>query len=199
MLVLVPVLQPKKTMRGFVQRLKGKQGRFRGNLSGKRVDYSGRTVISPDPNMRIDQVCFIIHQLVYICRIAPAITCFFCFFLRQYSIGIETNFCSSPWFGHVTRHDSLSKSIIQGTLEWSAKEMLDGQPQRVDILVHARSAHKGLLQEKKRKRTSAESSSFSPATQSVKRLKWTEMRHQLELNWTWGLFQCPVFMPLVLQ
>ena len=43
-------------MRGFCQRLKGKQGRFRGNLSGKRVDYSGRTVISPDPNVRIDQV-----------------------------------------------------------------------------------------------------------------------------------------------
>jgi DNA-directed RNA polymerase III subunit RPC1 len=36
--------------------LKGKQGRFRGNLSGKRVDFSGRTVISPDPNLRIDQV-----------------------------------------------------------------------------------------------------------------------------------------------
>lgn len=42
--------------RGLCQRLKGKQGRFRGNLSGKRVDFSGRTVISPDPNMRIDQV-----------------------------------------------------------------------------------------------------------------------------------------------
>ena len=49
-------MQPKKAMRGFSQRLKGKQGRFRGNLSGKRVDFSGRTVISPDPNMRIDQV-----------------------------------------------------------------------------------------------------------------------------------------------
>ncbi len=42
--------------RGFVQRLKGKQGRFRGNLSGKRVDYTARTVISPDPNLRIDEV-----------------------------------------------------------------------------------------------------------------------------------------------
>jgi len=39
-----------------VQRLKGKQGRFRGNLSGKRVDFSGRTVIGPDPNLRIDEV-----------------------------------------------------------------------------------------------------------------------------------------------
>jgi len=40
-------------VRGFVQRLKGKQGRFRGNLSGKRVDFSGRTVISPDPNLQV--------------------------------------------------------------------------------------------------------------------------------------------------
>jgi len=52
---------PKKYMRGFVQRLKGKQGRFRGNLSGKRVDFSSRTVISPDPNLRIDQVGVPIH------------------------------------------------------------------------------------------------------------------------------------------
>ena len=43
-------------MRGFCQRLKGKQGRFRGNLSGKRVDFSGRTVISPDPNLAINEV-----------------------------------------------------------------------------------------------------------------------------------------------
>ncbi len=43
-------------MRGFCQRLKGKQGRFRGNLSGKRVDFSGRTVISPDPNLAVNQV-----------------------------------------------------------------------------------------------------------------------------------------------
>lgn len=45
-----------KPIRGFCQRLKGKQGRFRGNLSGKRVDFSGRTVISPDPNLRVDEV-----------------------------------------------------------------------------------------------------------------------------------------------
>ena len=45
-----------KPLRGFVQRLKGKQGRFRGNLSGKRVDFTARTVISPDPNVDIDQV-----------------------------------------------------------------------------------------------------------------------------------------------
>jgi len=51
-----------KSVRGFCQRLKGKQGRFRGNLSGKRVDFSGRTVISPDPNLGVDQVA--VPQLV---------------------------------------------------------------------------------------------------------------------------------------
>lgn len=50
------MMMPKKPTRGIVQRLKGKQGRFRGNLSGKRVDFSARTVISPDPNLMIHQV-----------------------------------------------------------------------------------------------------------------------------------------------
>ena len=53
---MMPRQQHQKPMRGLCQRLKGKSGRFRGNLSGKRVDFSARTVISPDPNLRIDQV-----------------------------------------------------------------------------------------------------------------------------------------------
>ncbi|KIJ54648.1 hypothetical protein M422DRAFT_24553 [Sphaerobolus stellatus SS14] len=52
----IPLQMGQKPIRGFCQRLKGKTGRFRGNLSGKRVDFSGRTVISPDPNLRIDEV-----------------------------------------------------------------------------------------------------------------------------------------------
>ncbi len=36
--------------------MKGKEGRFRSNLSGKRVDFSARTVISPDPNLDINEV-----------------------------------------------------------------------------------------------------------------------------------------------
>lgn len=50
------LMQSTKPLAGFVQRLKGKQGRFRGNLSGKRVEYTGRTVISPDPNLKITEV-----------------------------------------------------------------------------------------------------------------------------------------------
>jgi len=45
-----------KALKGLAQRLKGKEGRFRGNLRGKRVDFSARTVISPDPNLSINEV-----------------------------------------------------------------------------------------------------------------------------------------------
>lgn len=48
--------QNRKNLTGFIQRLSGKHGRFRGNLSGKRVEYTGRTVISPDPNMKVTEV-----------------------------------------------------------------------------------------------------------------------------------------------
>jgi len=53
----LPVQELKhKYIRSFCTRLKGKQGRFRQNLSGKRSNYTARTVISPDPNIRPDQV-----------------------------------------------------------------------------------------------------------------------------------------------
>ena len=45
-----------RALKTLSQRLKGKEGRFRGNLSGKRVDFSARTVISPDPNIDINEV-----------------------------------------------------------------------------------------------------------------------------------------------
>ncbi|XP_076223969.1 RNA polymerase II subunit RpII215 [Nomia melanderi] len=45
-----------KPLKAIKSRLKGKEGRIRGNLMGKRVDFSARTVITPDPNLRIDQV-----------------------------------------------------------------------------------------------------------------------------------------------
>uniref|UniRef100_A0A8C8CMQ0 DNA-directed RNA polymerase subunit n=1 Tax=Oncorhynchus tshawytscha TaxID=74940 RepID=A0A8C8CMQ0_ONCTS len=45
-----------RPLKSLKQRLKGKEGRVRGNLMGKRVDFSARTVITPDPNLQIDQV-----------------------------------------------------------------------------------------------------------------------------------------------
>ena len=45
-----------RPLRTLAQRLRGKEGRFRGSLAGKRVDFSARTVISPDPNISINEV-----------------------------------------------------------------------------------------------------------------------------------------------
>ena len=45
----------KRPLRSLADMLKGKQGRFRQNLLGKRVDYSGRSVIVVGPNLKLDE------------------------------------------------------------------------------------------------------------------------------------------------
>lgn len=63
--------RPVKSIRA---RLKGKEGRLRGNLMGKRVDFSARTVITGDPNLELDQVGVpksIARNLTYPERVTP--------------------------------------------------------------------------------------------------------------------------------
>ena len=45
-----------RPLRSLTERLKSKEGRIRGNLMGKRVDFSARSVITPDPNIDIDEL-----------------------------------------------------------------------------------------------------------------------------------------------
>ena len=45
----------KRALKSLSDMLKGKQGRFRQNLLGKRVDYSGRSVIVVGPNLKLNQ------------------------------------------------------------------------------------------------------------------------------------------------
>ncbi len=45
-----------RRLKTLAQRLSGKEGRFRNNLIGRRVDFSARTVISPDSNLNINEV-----------------------------------------------------------------------------------------------------------------------------------------------
>ena len=44
------------TLKSIVERIKGKKGIIRNNLIGKRVNYSARTVISPDPRLKLNEV-----------------------------------------------------------------------------------------------------------------------------------------------
>ena len=45
-----------RPLKSIKERLNGKHGRVRGNLMGKRVDYSARSVITPDPNLSIREL-----------------------------------------------------------------------------------------------------------------------------------------------
>lgn len=54
--VVSAVQKNKRPLKTFRQRIKGKTGRVRGNLMGKRVNFSGRSVITADPTIDIDEV-----------------------------------------------------------------------------------------------------------------------------------------------
>ena len=45
-----------RPLKAIYDRLKSKEGRVRGNLMGKRVDFSARSVITPDPRIAPDQL-----------------------------------------------------------------------------------------------------------------------------------------------
>lgn len=45
-----------KPIKSISERIKSKQGRIRGNLMGKRVNFSARSVITGDPNLRLDEL-----------------------------------------------------------------------------------------------------------------------------------------------
>jgi DNA-directed RNA polymerase subunit beta' len=52
----------------FSDNLKSKQGLFRQNLLGKRVDYSGRSVIVVGPNLKLNQCGFPKHMALELFR-----------------------------------------------------------------------------------------------------------------------------------
>jgi len=45
-----------KPLKSIKDRISAKDGRMRGNMMGKRVDFSARTVITPDPNISVDEL-----------------------------------------------------------------------------------------------------------------------------------------------
>lgn len=51
-----------RQMKGIKERLTGKDGLIRNNLMGKRVNFSGRTVIGPDPTLRLNEIA-IPHEI----------------------------------------------------------------------------------------------------------------------------------------
>ncbi|HQC34262.1 MAG TPA: DNA-directed RNA polymerase subunit A', partial [Methanoculleus sp.] len=114
--------RPLKTLS---QRLKGKEGRFRGSLSGKRVNFSARTVISPDPNLSITEVGIplaIANEMTVPVRVTP----FNIDEMRQYVLnGPERPTIRSPCgANYAIRPDNRRMRLSDANLE-TVKEMLE--------------------------------------------------------------------------
>lgn len=100
----------------------GKSGRFRGNLSGKRVDFSGRTVISPDPNLRIDQVG--VPQRVAMTMTFPErVSRYNIDFLRRL---VENGPNKHPGANYVRTAENIAKSLHYGDRTETAANLAIG-------------------------------------------------------------------------
>ena len=78
-------------MIGLKQIIERKEGLFRMNMMGKRVNYAARTVITPDPNISIDEIGIpdvFAKVLTYPCTVTPASV----YFLRQLVLNGPNNY-----------------------------------------------------------------------------------------------------------
>jgi DNA-directed RNA polymerase subunit A' len=110
--------QPLKTI---TERIKGKEGRIRHNLAGKRVNYSARTVISPDPFIKINEVG-IPFEIARVITVAEHVT----------SMNIETmkdlikKGSEYPGANYVIRPDGKRKKITDDLKEELCAEIQPG-------------------------------------------------------------------------
>jgi DNA-directed RNA polymerase subunit A' len=136
--------QPLKTI---TERIKGKEGRIRKNLAGKRVNYSGRTVISPDPDMEINEVG-IPFEIAKVVTVSESVTDLNIERMKKLVNQAEVY----PGAGYVIRPDGKRKKITPELKEEILNELLPGYKverhlQDGDIVLFNRhpSLHRGSL------------------------------------------------------
>jgi len=136
--------QPLKTI---TERIKGKEGRIRKNLAGKRVNYSARSVISPDPYLEINEVG-IPYEIAKIVTVAETVTDLNLEKLKKFvEMGEQY-----PGASYIIRPDGKRKKISQDLKEEILKELVPGYKverhlQDGDIVLFNRhpSLHRGSL------------------------------------------------------
>lgn len=111
-----------RILKTLSQRLKTKEGRFRGNLAGKRVNFSARTVISPDPKIDLDEVGVpevIAKELTTPVRVNESNI--------EYAKKLVMNGSESwPGANYVIRPDGRRKKITDLNKEEISKEIVPG-------------------------------------------------------------------------
>tara|TARA_Y100000310_G_C20691733_1_gene822726 strand:+ start:781 stop:4257 length:3477 start_codon:yes stop_codon:yes gene_type:complete len=136
--------QPLKTIE---ERIKGKEGRIRKNLAGKRVNYSARTVISPDPSIELNEVG-IPFEIAKIVTVSETVNDLNIDKLKEVIKKAEVY----PGANYVVRPDGKRKKITEDLKEEIISELapmykVERHLQEGDIVLFNRhpSLHKGSL------------------------------------------------------
>jgi DNA-directed RNA polymerase subunit A' len=106
--------QPLKTIE---ERIKGKEGRIRKNLAGKRVNYSARTVISPDPTLRLNEVG-VPMEVARVLTVAEKVTTLN--LARMKELVRKTEY---PAANYILRQDGKRKRIVEELREELVEEL----------------------------------------------------------------------------
>jgi len=110
--------QPLKTI---TERIKGKEGRIRANLAGKRVNYSARTVISPDPYLKINEIG-VPFEIAKVITVAESITTTNIEYMKE----IVKRGSKYPGANYVIRTDGKRKRITEELKEEICAELQPG-------------------------------------------------------------------------
>lgn len=110
--------QPLKTI---TERIKGKEGRIRKNLAGKRVNYSARSVISPDPLIEMNEVGvpYEIAKIVTVLETANDLN------LKRLK-GLIKKGSEYPGANYIIRPDGKRKKITEELKEEIIEELAQG-------------------------------------------------------------------------
>ncbi|MCD6464025.1 DNA-directed RNA polymerase subunit A' [Candidatus Woesearchaeota archaeon] len=111
--------QPLKTL---TSRIKSKEGRIRLNLLGKRTNFSARTVISPDPKLKINEVG-VPEDFAKILTIPERVTEWNIEYLKEFVKRGPTKY---PGANYVVRPDGKRKQITEETMEQLLEEIQPG-------------------------------------------------------------------------
>jgi DNA-directed RNA polymerase subunit A' len=106
--------QPLKTI---TERIKGKEGRIRKNLAGKRVNFSARTVVSPDSNIKLNEIGVPI-EVARIITVPERVTSFNIERLKKFILAEEY-----PKANYIVRPDGKKKRVSEELREDLSKEI----------------------------------------------------------------------------
>ncbi len=108
-------------LKSLVERIKGKEGRMRHNLAGKRVNFSARSVISPDPRIAFDEVGVPI-EVAKVLTVPIRVTTWNIEYAKQFVKNAE----NYPGANYVIRPDGTIKKVTSETKEMLLEEIKPG-------------------------------------------------------------------------